>query len=131
MIRHDDELRARFQELRDDDREHAPSFRALWARAEEGARTPRRSHDAALLWIAAAASVVLAAGIALRGDLGRLVAGLVPPEAREEQTLSNWRSPTAGLLRTWGSNLLAPPSIRSSILDGVTPAPGQYNGDVP
>jgi hypothetical protein len=87
------------------------------------------------VWIAAAASVVLAVGVVLGrsddGDPARLVADSAFPEANAAATISTWTSPTAGLLRTPGRDLLAPSSIHSSILDGVTGAALQRKGDQP
>ena len=129
----DDELRSRFHDLRDDDRGHIPSFGALWDRAEARARTSRHTHTPGLVWIAAAASIVLAVGVVLArsddGDPTRLVADSAPLDAVAAQTIGTWTSPTAGLLRTPGRDLLVPPSIHSSILDGVTGTARQRNGD--
>lgn len=128
----DDELRARFEQLRDDDLARVPSFRASWDRAELRARTPRRGPGRALLWLAAAASVVLTVSVALREpgvrEPARVAADSTPPEANVTPSISTWRSPTAGLLRTSGRDLLAPPSLLSSILGGVAPAPAQRKG---
>lgn len=120
----DAELRTRFEQLRDEDHATAPSFRALWGAAELTSRTLRRSRAPALLWLAAAAGVVLAVGVALRR--------LAPPSgAYVAPAISTWRSPTAGLLRTPGHELLGSLSIRSSILDGAAPAPVQRKGGTP
>lgn len=110
----DDELRARFERLREDDHAHAPSFRAMWARAEPRARTTRRALTAALIGMVAAASVVLA-----------VMNSSPSPSVAVAPTISDWSSPTAGLLHTMGSELLAPPPILSSVLGGAAIVPAQ------
>jgi len=123
----DEDLRARFAELRDDDRAHAPEFGALWKRAELRAQTTPRLRRMRVAWIVAAAGIVLTAGILFQRSWGVPTHGNI-----SEATISNWRSPTAGLLRTPGIELLAPPAIFSSILDGATGVTGatvQPQGD--
>jgi hypothetical protein len=123
----EEDLRARFAELRDGDRAHAPEFGALLRRADLRARTTARSRTMRAAWIVAAAGIVLTAGILFRGSRG------VPThDSISGTTISNWRSPTSGLLRTPGIELLAPPAIFSSILDGATGVTGatvQPQGD--
>jgi hypothetical protein len=41
-------------------------------------------------------------------------------------SISTWKSPTASLLRTSGSEALAPPKVLSSILDGASRDAVQY-----
>jgi hypothetical protein len=122
----DDELQSAFEQLRDDDRARtpAPEFRAVWTYAESRARAIRRPRTMTPLWIAAAAGVVLALGLAFRGSR--------QPDATLDTggaTLSTWTSPTASLLNISGRALLAPPPILSSILDGAAPAPVPRKGD--
>lgn len=118
----DEDLRARFAELRDDDRAHAPEFGALWRRAELRAQTTARPRTLRSAWILAAAGIVLTVGILFQRS--REV-----PARISGATISSWRSPTAGLLRTPGIELLAPPAIFSSILDGAAGAAVQPQGD--
>lgn len=130
----DDELRAAFDRLRNDDRTRkpAPEFRAVWDRAEARARTARRTRTMAPLWIAAAAVVVLAFGAAVRRHHDRDAAVVDDSTALVQAalpSLSTWTPPTASLLNTSGRALLAPRPILSSILDGAAPAPVQRKGD--
>lgn len=120
----DEDLRARFGELRDDDRAHAPEFGALWKRAELRAQTMARPRTLRAAWILAAAGIVMTAGILFQRSRE------VPARGTTSgATISSWRSPTAGLLRTPGIELLAPPAIFSSILDGAAGATVQPQGD--
>jgi hypothetical protein len=129
----DDELRARFHDLGADDRAGAPPFRPLLERAEAEATRAPGSLRRAPVWVvaAAAATVVLAAGGLLRrsddGSRSRLAE--TAAGARSATTISNWKSPTAGLLRAPITDLLAPPSVLSSTLDGVIRAPVHRKGD--
>jgi hypothetical protein len=121
----DDELRARFHDLSEGDRASAPPFQTLLERAEAQARSAPNSFRRATVWVAAAA-VVLAAGGLLRlaGDGGRR-----RPVVDATTSISEWTSPTASLLRAPITDLLAPPSILSSTLDGVIRAPVIRKGD--
>jgi hypothetical protein len=127
------EVRALFEELHAHDRDHRPEFRAMWGRAESRARAAARTRTRASLWSVAAACVVLAAIFALREtrdrDSVRLVADSTLHGVRPALTITRWRSPTAGLLRASGRELLAPPPILSSVLDGVTSTSPQRKGD--
>jgi hypothetical protein len=129
----DDELRARFHDLGVDARASAPPFQPLLERAEAQARSAPSTFTRAPVWVAAAAAatVVLAAGGLLRrsddGNRSRLAE--TAAGARSATTISNWKSPTAGLLRAPISDLLAPPSVLSSTLDGVIQAPVHRKGD--
>lgn len=119
----DDELRADFEALRQEDDVRAPDFRAVLSRPQAiDAPRRRRLHP---LWIAAAAGVLLAVGIAFR----EAQHGTFGPPAQATSSLdgditslTKWRSPTASLLRTSGSAALSAPRILSSILDGASHA---------
>lgn len=127
----DDELRARLSKLRRRDVRRAPEFRAMLTDAAAGTRTVRARRAPALLWVAAAAGVVLVTGMAVRWEHDRdpLPTRVVLAPSRDTlQTITNWKSPTAGFLRTTGSRLLVPPAIHSSILDGAAPTPVQRKG---
>jgi len=119
MTQIDDELRARFAELREVDEGGGgvPSFRSMWNDAERNA--PR--HGGGFVWAAAAAAVlVLAAGLVVSRNRSRETATPVP-------SILTWTSPTAGLLHMSNVAVLTPPSLLSSVLDGVTtPATGRY-----
>jgi hypothetical protein len=133
MNRPDDELQSRFDQLRAGDRARRPEFRALLDRAESGARSPRPTRPAVLWTVAAAAAIVLAVGIAIQR--GGRDSARIPPDASASAAPAafagprHWTSPTATLLRTPGREVLAPPSILSSVLDGITRMPVQPKGD--
>jgi hypothetical protein len=118
----DDEWRARFDELRADDRASMPSFCAQWGRAEAAETVAPRRRGLAPVFVAAAAVVVLTVGVVVR----RVGDGERPQVA--PLTITNWKSPTAGLLRTSGRELLVPPPILSSTLDGVIAMPVNHKG---
>jgi hypothetical protein len=119
MTQIDDELRARFAELREVDEGGGgvPSFRSMWNDAERYAPRSRGG----LVWAAAAAAgVVLAAGLVLGRTRSRETETVVP-------SILTWTSPTASLLHMSNVAILTPPSLLSSVLDGVTaPANGRY-----
>ena len=129
----DQELRARFQRLRDEDRADAPAFRAMVARAELHARAPRRAGFLSPLWMAAAATILLAVGVALgrqrRGEAAREQTDSWIFDVAGMPTVGTWTPPTASLLRTSDRALRAPAPILSSILDGVTGTPARPSGD--
>ena len=129
----DAELRDRFSELRRLEGRRAPEFRTLWIGAAAAGRVTRRRRVPALLWLATAAGVVLATGVAIRRSHDRnqvlTDTASTPWRAGAAQTISTWRSPTEGFLRMSGSALLGPPSILSSILDGAAPASVPRKGD--
>lgn len=135
MTHPDDELKARFRELRDHDVAQAPAFRVPKPRDVSRAPAVPRAILPAPVWWASAAGVLFAAlGVALlRWDAGQVLrrfAGSATP-AVEAPSISDWTSPTASLLRTPGYELLAPPPILSSLFDGVTPRSGQRQGATP
>ena len=113
----DDELRARFAELRERDEVGTPEFQAMWQVAESARETTSSRRGRSLLvWSAAAAGIVFAAGAAVSvarrqkaQDVGASVL-----------SISTWRSPTASLLRTSSISVLQQPSIIASVLDGAT-----------
>ena len=122
----ENELRRRFAELRDADREGAPDFvhtydRAcmdpIWRLQGNPGRTARASRRPRLrvrrLVIAAAAAVVLAVLINRARSMSRYE---VTPE------VASWRAPTDVLLDTPGSELLGTmPALGESILDKMIP----------
>ncbi len=116
----DDDLRARFEQLRDDDRATVPAFQPMWERAKAAASASRRRR---LLpaGIAAAAAVVVAAGL--------LIHKTNDPEGfHSTATISSWTSPTASLLNALGRDLFAPPPLLSSTLDSVIQVPVTLKG---
>jgi hypothetical protein len=96
----DDRLRARFERLRAEDQAHAPPFSAPEPLAE-------RSWAPVFWWMAAAAVALLTVSVALGGR---------KQDEALVASLSEWRSPTAALLRTSGQELFRSPSISSSVL---------------
>ena len=120
----DEDLRARFAELRDDDRAHAPEFGPLWKRAELRAQTTSRKRTLRVAWIVAAAGIVVTVSVLVQQSRDVQTEGSI-----SGATISSWKSPTAGLLRTSGIELLAPPPILTSILDGATGATVHPKGD--
>jgi hypothetical protein len=130
----DDELRARFAALRAEEAARAPEFRAVHERVLARGRSAAPSRSAMLLGLAAAAVLAVATGVAFRGRRtgvrSTLVADSTPSRPFREPSITSWTSPTAGLLRTSGSALLAdPPPVHSSILDGAFPTPAEPKGD--
>ena len=121
----DDELEARFRELREQDEATAPDFTALTRPVRSPLIVTRRGLARTTLWIAAAASVVMAAGVALRradaDDRILLVSSSAPPE------LETWQSPTASLLPGEAAPG-APGWISNSVLDGATLGLGHLEG---
>jgi hypothetical protein len=116
----DRELRAHFDALRAEDAPRAPAFTAVRDRATsvaaEDGRAPRRHRLGVLLSIAAA--VLIAAGVArisLRSETPL-------------QPLSTWRSPTAALLDTPGSELFASSALFPSALDQLASMSSQQKG---
>ncbi len=109
----DDELRARFAQLRDADELGAPDFQGVLGRAR--LRPPRgrltwRPPSRFALSAALAAAILFAIGVARVSRRSEFV----PPP------LSTWVSPTASLLRTPGSELMRAPRLMSSVLDPAT-----------
>lgn len=124
----DDELRARFEALRSDDSDRAPDFHDIVERART--LEAQRRRGVRPLWIVAAAGVVLAAGIAFQQTrnrgIGRRADATDSSGGGDTLSISRWKSPTASLLRTSGSEALAAPKVLSSILDGASPDAVQY-----
>ena len=111
------ELRRRFAQLREADRERAPSFAQSYGRARA-----RRSWSAMLrvrpLVIAATAAVAITA-VWLANARSFSPSAVTP-------TIATWRAPTDVLLRTPGSELLgAMPALGASVLDTMIPTPSK------
>ncbi len=109
------ELRRRFAQLREADRERAPGFARTYGRARA-----RRSWRATVrirpLVISAAAAVVIAA-------IGLAYARSLSPSAATPE-IATWRAPTDVFLRTPGSELLGTmPALGASVLDMMIPKP--------
>jgi hypothetical protein len=131
----DDDLSARFRELRDGDRARTPAFAAMRVAALAPGDKVFRAYRPALLWMAVAASVVLLAGGTLlrrvRADRRPEVTwrlNATPTAIYGAASISQWRSPTASLLRTSGSELFAPRPLLSSVLDHAAGTAAPYKG---
>lgn len=115
MIDDETELRRRFAQLREADRERAPSFAQTYGRASarrSWRTTPRRRP----LLIGAMAAVAIAAVWLARERL--ISPSTVTP------TIATWQAPTDVFLRTPGSELLAAmPALGASVLDTMIPIP--------
>jgi hypothetical protein len=107
------ELRRRFTQLRDADRERTPSFTQTHqrARARSAARVPLGVRR--LVLGAAAAALVIAVWMASARSLSH---------SDTAPAIATWRAPTDVLLDTPGSELLAEmPALGSSVLDKMIP----------
>jgi len=118
-MRADEELRARFRELRRADGAGTPEFAAVVDRA--GAERAKAAvHRSPVVWFAAAAAVVV---------------GLVATQrfrATSEaaaQPITNWQSPTRSLVPASGRAVLSPSPLLSSVLDGATSSALWRKGD--
>ena len=112
MTHQDDEmLQKRFAALRSEDSARIPAFPPVPSPVVE-AQPVRRLPARTLWWLAAAAVFVLGVSLAL---------GKRPPGL--EQSLSLWRSPTAGLLHSPGFET---PSLFSSALGPALSQAGRY-----
>ncbi len=119
----DDDIRSRFDALRTAERASTPNFRALVEGAAHPGHPGRPGHaghialprvgwrTGILLSLAAAAAVLLTVDAAHHAARLREFMG---------QPLATWTSPTAALLNTSGSTLLASPLLMPSVLDGLT-----------
>jgi hypothetical protein len=119
MTSSEDELRARFGELRAAEAAAAPGLLAVMHGARrESRRSPRRR--TAMLLVGAAASIVAVT----------LVIRQVRLEAAAKlASVAAWRSPTTSLMPTTPHSVLAPPPLLSSVLDGATSSTLWRKGD--
>ena len=111
----DDQMRRIFAELRQRELGPVPPFEGVWATA--AARTgPRPSRvRGALAWACAAAAIVVAVILLHRQSGSDLAAAT---------QLAAWRSPTAGLLRVPGDDILRTvPSVGASLMRIATLQP--------
>ena len=110
------ELRQRFGQLRDVDRESQPSFSQTYERARAHRRLPATLRMRPLM-IGAAAAVVIAGVLLARG---RSLSSQTAP------AITTWRAPTDVFLRSPGTELLgALPTLGTSVLDQIIPTPSQ------
>ena len=113
MTMDDSELRRRFSQLRDADRERTPTFAQTQqrARARSASRVPMGVRPLA---IAAVATVLIATVWMARGRTFS--------HSERAPTIATWRAPTDVLLDTPGSELLAEmPALSASVLDKMIP----------
>jgi hypothetical protein len=111
----ENELRRRFEELREADNYRAPGFPQTYGRARARGALRRTSLRRQLV-IGAAAAVAIAA---LTLAYGRSFS----PSAATP-VIATWRAPTDVLLQTPGSELLSEmPALGTSILDAMIPVP--------
>jgi hypothetical protein len=111
------EIRRRFAQLRDGDRESAPSFAETYVRSRSGPSA--RVHRVRALPIGAAAAVVIAA-------VWMATARPFSPHTATPTVaaIAAWRAPTDVLLRTPGSEVLgAMPALSASVLDKMIQTP--------
>ena len=112
------EIRQRFAQLREDDRESASSFAQIYGRGRARRRLGAMPRVRPFV-IAAAASVVIAA-IWLANARSVSRSTTTPTIAN----IAAWRAPTDILLRTPGSELLgAMPALGASLLDKMISIP--------
>ena len=109
------EFRRRFAQLREADRERAPSFAQTYGCARRSWRATLRRQP---LLVGVAAAAVIAAFLIMHGR------SFSPPAATPP--IATWRAPTDVLLRTPGSELLgAMPALGASVLDTMIPTPSK------
>lgn len=115
MTMDDNELRRRFTELREADRDRAPAFAQIYGRARARASLRRTPHIRPL--VLAAAAVVVIAALSLAYGRSNTSSTTTP-------AIATWRAPTDVLLQTPGSELLGVmPALSKSILDEMIPVP--------
>ena len=119
MSSSDDELRARFGELRAAEAAAAPGLSAVMHGARRESRwSPRRR--TAMLLVGAAASIV-AITLVIRQVRLQAVA--------KQASVAVWHSPTTSLMPGNPQTVLAPPPLLSSVLDGATTSTLWRKGD--
>jgi hypothetical protein len=116
-MRGDDELRARFGDLRHLDDASAPEFSAVVDRA---GRRKARAYRMPVVWLAAAAAVVVGLVATQRFRATNEAAA---------QSITTWQSPTSSLVPASGRAVLSPSPLLSSILDGATSSALWRKGD--
>ena len=111
------ELRHRFAQLREADRERAPSFAQSLTRARVRRSLGATRRLRPLVIGAAAAAVTGAVWLAQARSFS-------PPAVTP--AIATWRAPTDVFLRTPGNELLgALPALGASVLDTLIPAPSK------
>jgi hypothetical protein len=114
------EIRQRFAQLREDDRESAPAFAQIYGRGRARRRLVAMPRVSPLVIGAAAAVLIAAVWIANARSVSR--SATAPTIA----TIATWRAPSDVLLRTPGSELLgAMPALGASVLDKMISTPSK------
>ena len=109
----DNELRQRFAQLRESDRERAPTFAQTYRRADARRISRVSLRNRALAIGAVAAVLVVAVWMARTSSF--VHSGTTP-------AIATWRAPTDVLLDTPGSELLGEmPALGASVLDKMIP----------
>jgi len=112
------EIRQRFAQLREADRERAPSFAQIYGRGRARQRLGAMPRVRPLVIATAAAVVIAAVWMANARSISRSTT--TPTIA----TIAAWRAPTDILLRTPGSELLGTmPALGESVLDKMMSLP--------
>jgi hypothetical protein len=116
----ENEIRQRFAQLREADRERAPGFAQIYGRAR-ARRSSRANPRVRPLAIGAAAAVVIAAvWLANARSFSRST------HTTTIAAIGEWRAPTDVLLRTPGSELLGTmPALGESVLDKMMSLPSK------
>ena len=114
----ENEIRQRFAQLREDDRESAPGFAQIYRRGRARQRLGAMPRLRPFVVGAAAAVVIAAVWVAKTRSFSHYTA--TPTIA----TIAAWRAPTDVLLRTPGSELLGTmPTLGESMLDRMMSLP--------
>lgn len=114
----ENEIRQRFAQLREADREGAPSFAQIYGRGRARQRLGATPRLRPLVLGAAAAVVIATVWVAKARSLSRSTT------APTIATIAAWRAPTDVLLRTPGSELLGTmPALGASVLDKMISTP--------
>jgi hypothetical protein len=114
----DSEIRQRFAQMREADREGAPGFAQIYGRARS--RQSRRSIQRVRPLVIAAAAAVVIATVWIAKARSFSTHTVTPTIA----TIAAWRAPTDVLLRTPGSELLGMmPALGASVLDKMISTP--------
>jgi hypothetical protein len=118
-MRADDELRARFRELRRGDGAGAPEFSAV---VDRGSGVPAKPspYRSPVVWLAAAAAVVVGLVVTQRFRATNEAAA---------QSITTWQSPTTSLVPASGRAVLSPAPLLSSVLDAATSSALWRKGD--
>jgi hypothetical protein len=112
------EIRQRFAQLREADRERVPGFAQIYGRGRARRRSGAMPRVRPLVLAAAAAVVIAAVWVANARSVSRSTT------APTIATIAAWRAPSDILLRTPGSELLgAMPALGASVLDKMISTP--------